>query len=173
MLLLHPTEDMTPSPLSVSRILMPLDGSPLAEEALPVAEQLASLLHSPVKLLEVVVPLYFYGDFDVSWDYAYPNYLLDFENQARAYLAGRARMLRERTITVESKVMTGSPAAAITAAAEAEPGTLIVMASHGRSGVVGALLGSIARQVVRQRGTPVLVVRPPIRSPLADQAESA
>ena len=142
------------------RIVVPLDGSELAEKALPEAEQMARLTEAPLRLVRVIdlVQLPWYGNFAAAMDYvAVQAAITDEENAAATYLREVAARLTGDGITVETEARRGPVPREIVAAAQ--PGDLIVMASHGRSGVTRWLLGSVAEEVLRHATVPVLLVR--------------
>jgi nucleotide-binding universal stress UspA family protein len=122
------------------RLLVPLDGSALAEAILPITEALARGHDAEVLLVRVAVAA------DAV--------------EAEAYLARLARTLGERGLpAVRWRVEEGEAAAAIAAAARALGADLVTMTSHGRSGLGRLLVGSVARAVVEASPVPVLVVR--------------
>ena len=134
------------------KILVPLDGSKLAELALPYAEELAARTGSQVTLLRVITS----------------SEAEDYDNN-QVYLKGVAKEVKidtkkllekpEGEIKVETAVLTGNPAEAIVDYAATKKISLIVMASHGRSGIGRWTLGSVADKVVRGGSSPVLLVR--------------
>ena len=134
------------------RILVPLDGSKLAELALPYAEELAARAGSQITLLRVITS-------SEAEDY----------DKNQVYLKGVAKEVEidtkkslekpEGEIKVETAVLTGNPAEAIVDYAATKKISLIVMASHGRSGIGRWTLGSVAEKVVRGGSSPVLLVR--------------
>jgi nucleotide-binding universal stress UspA family protein len=162
LLLLRPTGVGARKPQELRRIVVPLDGSPLAEAVLPVAEELARALAAPIVLLRVVE---FTGlAFGVEpFGSLYPDYQGIFDvlrEAAERYLASVAADLRGKGLTVETRASVGSPVESITADASEHPGSVIVMSTHGRSGWRALMLGSVARRVVLLASAPVLVVRP-------------
>ncbi len=155
------------------RILVPLDGSKLAQQALPYARAWASAKSAKVELLEVIAPLEEFAKPEVD-DYAAvgPGALGDpwpaphewsliaehFRNKAWLQLADSAAMLGDG-LKMSSKVLQGDAAEAIITEADRQPDTLIVMATHGRSGIGRWLLGSVTDKVVRHANHPTLVIR--------------
>jgi len=138
-----------------SRILLPLDGSKTAEKVLPFARLLARTLKLPVQLLEVV---------DISA--ATAHIVTDKARYLDAIIAEGERASREHLaevavtfagLHVTCKVERGRPAESIIENAEADAGTLITMATHGRSGINRWMMGSVAEKVVRLAPCPVLV----------------
>lgn len=141
-----------------SSILVPLDGSSLAEAALPHAEYLAERLGGKLVLLRVVEP--------AAPAFAYPGTvtppLLDIEpdRAAQLYLAVLAQRLCAAGMPVQTVVRQGWAADVIAYGCTEDRPSMIVMATHGRSGVARVLLGSVALEVVRRSPLPVLLVRP-------------
>jgi nucleotide-binding universal stress UspA family protein len=142
------------------RIVVPLDGSDLAEQAIDTAEGLARIVGATIHLIRVV-------DFPASsFTYVYGAMLeseamteqLDDERaRARAYLAEVARTLEERGIVATTEVRHG---VAIQELVDAmQQGDLYVLASHGRSGMARWFLGSVAEEITRRATVPVLLVR--------------
>lgn len=149
------TNDQTP-------ILVPLDGSELAERALPVAGRLAGALRRPLLLLRVIAI--------TNWAYlppgavfppeTYEHLLKDEDRAAEEYLHEAAARVDGAGSAIYSRTMRGDPAGAIIDAARERPGTLIVMASHGRTGLARFVMGSVADRVVTYGRVPVLLVHP-------------
>lgn len=127
-----------------TKILIPLDGSKLAESILPYARALAKDLGIPVDLLYVNDP-------------NEPTACAPF--MASEYLNSIVESFGG-AIAVRSVVETGNTAATIVDGAAAEPEMLIAMATHGYSGPKRWLLGSVAEKVLRAAANHVLLVRP-------------
>ena len=146
----------------LTSILVPLDGSPMAEAALPWAAELARLLSAELHLVRIVPPLVLVpGDELQGVDVAAPVLAEDLdEGAARAYLEDVAEPLRAQGLPTTSMVRTGHVAAEIVNAAEECDAGLIVMATHGRTGLARVLLGSVALQVLHREHRPLLVVGP-------------
>lgn len=144
----------------LSRIVVPLDGSPLAEGALPMAATLADLLGLPIHLVRAVDPDAVRAAVQAGGPAAAAHAASQaaVRRQADAYLAAEAQRLRDRDLAVTSEVRTGAPAAALLEAIGT--GDLTVLTSHGRGGVRRWLLGSTAEKLVRLAAGPVLLVRP-------------
>ncbi len=151
----------------LSSILVPLDGSPVAEAALPWAVELAHGFSAALHLLRVVMPLTVLpSDALQGIDLAAPVLAEDLdENAARDYLEDIARPLRAQGIPTTWDVRTGSAATGIVQEAEQRNAGLIVMATHGRTGLARVLMGSVALQVLHRGHWPLLMVRPPSRAP--------
>lgn len=145
-----------------TRILVPLDGSKLAERALPAAEELARLMRTPLHLVRVVDPtqseLSGYGIYKSVLDEGASSALLAEEGAAaHAYLERMAAREIEHGVGASSEVRHGITAHEVVAMAQ--PGDLIVMSTHGRGGLARWFLGSVAEEVVRRAPVPVLMIR--------------
>src|SRR5262249_10251606 len=140
--------------------LVPLDGSPLSETALGLAQQLATALKVPLTLLRVVETVYFFSDPAPGSAAAFQEMIDALQEATNSYLSDVERDLRSKRVTVTSIAPLGFPASEIEDYVRKNPGTLVVMATHGRTGVAGAVLGSVARRVVGSVAAPVVLVRP-------------
>jgi nucleotide-binding universal stress UspA family protein len=140
-----------------SKILVPLDGSELALEALEPAADLAAALGDDLLLLQVAEPpRYPYGE-----AYAYMPYDPTADLVAgRQYLEGVAAVLRARQLTVDVQTDAGAAAATIAQVAQEQGVDAIAMATHGRSGLARLVLGSVATGVLYQAHHPLLLVSP-------------
>ena len=135
------------------RILIPLDGSKLAEHALAYVPVLMPLGISQVDLVSVVenADRVRRGDEDEERE----------RNLLTAYQRGLAGDIRQQTgLQVESKVLSGSPAVAILQEANSVRPAYLVISTHGASGVSRWRLGSVADKVIRGAACPTLVVGP-------------
>ena len=132
-------------------ILVPLDGSTVAEQALPVAVRLAKQTNVKVLLLRAV-PF-------ASTDYEIAAPLHVKEKEAATYLQSIQERLIGDGLFVSTSVLRSDPVRAILFTAQTHHSDLIVLATHGRSGLGRLLLGSVADQVLQQTTGPVLLVR--------------
>jgi nucleotide-binding universal stress UspA family protein len=139
------------------RVLVPLDGSPLAEGILPFITEIAGPLDMAIVLLRVVTPIpptVIEGTRHVDLD--------DVEGRlaaAREYLATVAAELATRGLRTSVAVRRGEPVAEILAGARDEKADLIAMTTHGRSGLGRVLFGSVTEAVLRHSETPVFVMK--------------
>lgn len=157
-----------------ARIVVPLDGSKLAEAALPIAASLARAMSLPVRLVRAV-------DLDDVRDtiqaererergapapedeeHTYAEARQRTEKRAAAYLGETARSLQDQGLDVHMDVLQGTPVFALLEAIE--PDDLVAMTSHGRRGFRRWMLGSVAEKLVRESKGPVLLV-PTRKSP--------
>jgi nucleotide-binding universal stress UspA family protein len=130
------------------RLLVPLDGSAQAAVALPLARAVARQTGAAQRLLRVVPPAH--GGLEHRQ-----------HGEARANLARIAAELAAGGAEVDSRVRTSDHSGAeIVREAQRWPADLIVMATHGRSGMARALIGSVAQRVVSESPVPVLLLRP-------------
>ena len=148
------------------KILVPLDGSKLAECALPHVEELAKGCGTEeVILVSVTERVQGYKAFEDPGQplgqRLVPETSGKKEKQAQRYLGRIAKAMEAKGIKVNSEVLLGDPAEEIVSYA-AHPGCdIIVMSSHGRSGPSRWAYGSVADKVFRATCVPVLMVRAP------------
>ncbi len=142
-----------------SHILVPLDGSELAELALVDAVSLAKLSEAKLTLLHVVAPV----QKVLATDVGYPIYIdqqwESLRTVAQEYLHNACQRLGCDDLKIDLKVVMGPPAETIIEYAYRHPVELIVMATHGRSGLKRWMYGSVAGKVLRGANVPVLLVR--------------
>ena len=146
---------------TLKSIVVPLDGSKLAETALPSAVDLAKKLGLEIVLTRAYqIPLSNYGGAEAAY-IPNPNALMNVvKEEAGAYLEAKVNELRQNGIEkVSSILLVGSGADEIIDLARSTPDNLIAMCTPGRSGVRRWALGSVTEKVVRHSGDPVLVVR--------------
>ncbi len=170
-LLIHPEspepEAVLQPALDVRALVVPLDGSDFAESVLPSAEAFAALFDAPLVLVQCLDSPIPAGMVDPSAGFTLdmPS-LEDMVATARARLQCVADELQSRGIRATVSVVPGPyPVHAILD--EAKAGTAIAIATHGRSGMGRALLGSVTDKIVRAAAVPVLVV-PPSRNARPD-----
>jgi nucleotide-binding universal stress UspA family protein len=160
----------------IRSILLPLDGSPLSEQAVPMALAIARASGARVHAVHLYVP--FPDDMPVPELFGSIDPPEDGRFEAsRAYAAlWTERFSREPGVTARCEVMQASRrsslmrestpvAEALLDAAENRRADLIVMTTHGAGGLSRAWLGSTADAVIRRARVPVLVIRPPSESP--------
>jgi nucleotide-binding universal stress UspA family protein len=147
-----------PPAVQLTRIVVPLDGSDLAEQAVPVAAAVAADLGVPVHLMRVldVDALRATVQAGIHAAAAYLRSQEEIQRYAEEYLAEQVQQLRNRDLTATAEVLTGSPA--VTLLDAIRPDDLVVMTTHGRGGVRRWLLGSVADKLVRAAAAPVLLV---------------
>lgn len=153
--------------MEFKRILVPLDGSPLAETALTEAVDLAKRTGASLVLVRAAEAHTLTGD--------PTDAQVTVVREAEEYLAAvKARIAVEGLARVETSVWYGSAADAIVEAAVFRNTDLIVMSTHGRTGLGRLVLGSVAESVLRATKTPILLLRPhgaPVATPAARGAK--
>ena len=141
----------------MKRILVPLDGSLLAESALAVAAKLA---RSTDGMLILVQALALPVEYDSPlMPQVLPREVGDDDARVQAYLTRQASLPMLSGLPVKTAVLTAAPALSILNAATEYQADMIVMTSHGRTGVSRWVFGSVAEHVARQAHVPVLVLR--------------
>ncbi|MBF8299207.1 MAG: UspA domain protein [Dehalococcoidia bacterium] len=159
LLLVRPKAEGAPQAQRLtSALVLPLDGSDLAEAAIPAAVALAKGLKLPISLQQVVPPYgaLYAGLEPQSYD---PRIDKEIEDAAGAYLKSMVEKLRGMGVMATAEVSRGDAAGEIIDFAERFPDSMIVMSTHGRSGVGRWVLGSVAGRVVRAASVPVLLLR--------------
>ncbi len=147
-----------------ARVVIPLDGSNLAEKALPIATRLAGIIDAPIHLVRAI---------DVDnirsviheqraategpyTEETYEDARMVAEERASAYLDSIAEPIRGQGLTVNTELLQGTPSFVILWNTNEED--LVVMTSHGRHGFRRWYLGSVAEKLVREGKAPVLLV---------------
>jgi nucleotide-binding universal stress UspA family protein len=139
-------------------ILVPLDGSALAERALAHAVHVAKMFGSDITLLQVVPSAYTPPVPDLA---AVPPVTLieQLRQDAEQYLKTRQNELRSQGIAAHRTILEGPVAEAILGYAESQPIELVVMCTHGRGGLSRWVYGSVAEKVLHSIRCPVLLIR--------------
>lgn len=142
----------------IKTILVPLDGSELAEQVLPYASELARRADADLLLLTSIQPV---GIWDatataINWERE--------ERLAQEYLDAQKGRLEADGVKVRVKRQHGEAAANILETADAENVSLIAISTHGRSGLSRWLFGSVADRIVQSAHVPLLMIRPDLRA---------
>lgn len=136
------------------KLLVPLDRSPLAEQALSQASAIARASRAGIEVILVHQPVTMAGLGDAPWS-------VEALSGQEKYLESMARELAlTASVPVTHAVLRGDPVEMICARARDIAADLLVMTSHGRTGLSRAWLGSVADGVLRHASIPVLVLRP-------------
>jgi nucleotide-binding universal stress UspA family protein len=138
------------------KILVPLDGSELAEKALDHAKKLAETFDAEIILFEVSPLLPIYG----APELVTPLVVDEKQKEAaERYLTNLSEELKKRGFKVTAKVKTGQQVAVEIIDFAKESGVdLIVMCTHGHSGITRWVLGSVAHKVLTRAETPILLI---------------
>ena len=159
-LLVPPSATQHPPAFPLRRLLVPLDGTPAHEQALPAASAIAHACHADMHLVLVIPTLT-----TLSGERAVPGLLLpitmtailDLAQQGGAeYLERLAGAYRDDEVSVSAEIARGDPVPTVLDLAERHNADLIVMASHGRAGIEALLSGSVAPRIVGRTGHPLL-----------------
>ncbi|MCU0492369.1 MAG: universal stress protein [Chloroflexaceae bacterium] len=143
-----------------NHILVPLDGSRLAEQIIPHVEALATVGSTPTITLMRAVPREYPDPIEGATSHDIHDPMRQLTGEARTYLDDVASRLRSKGHTVETEVMIKPPADAIVDFASHHNVDLIAIATHGRSGVGRFMYGSVTQKVMSATSVPMLVVRP-------------
>jgi nucleotide-binding universal stress UspA family protein len=148
----------TPVPGVVDRILVPVDFSEYAREALRTAHEWAALYDAEIDVLHVVEqdlhPAFYQGGVTSIYDVE-----PDLDEKVRTKLGEFAQEVLGTTEGVEVHMTTGSAPSAITTFVEEHETDLVCLSTHGRTGLERFFLGSVAEKVVRHVSCPVLTVK--------------
>jgi nucleotide-binding universal stress UspA family protein len=151
-------QDKTVGEALLKKVIIPLDGSPLAETVLPYVIDIAKKMRLEVVLMRAyALPPSVAGE-----DYGFysADFLDQIEAEARYYLAEKVKEVQGQGLeNVSSVVNVGYGAEEIIMLARKTPDNFIAMSTHGRSGIKRWVLGSVTDRVVRHSGDPVLIIR--------------
>jgi nucleotide-binding universal stress UspA family protein len=141
------------------KILLPLDGSPMGEAALPYVKTIAQALDCEIILLRVVEAvqrIYTVGGID---HFAYTEQQIErMKNEAQQYLEKTNRQFEK--VKVSNVLRIGDAAREIIKVSDEEKVNLIAMSSYGKSGITQWVMGSVSNKVLQAGKTPILLVRP-------------
>jgi nucleotide-binding universal stress UspA family protein len=147
--------------MRIKRILVPVDFSDNSLQALDYATQLAKPFKAEILVFFVVEPVYYATPADMYGPSANLSMLLDEQRRiGREQLARLSKKLEKRGLKIRTAMQTGTPYQAIVDAAKKLKADLIVMATHGRTGLSHLLMGSVTEKVVRSAACPVLTFAP-------------
>lgn len=143
--------------IEFGKILFPTDFSDSAENASNYAISMAEKFGSKIFAVHVIEPFTYTSDLGIDMGDQYQV----MEATAKRFLEDVVTSIREKNIDVEGILLTGEPFVEIIKFAKQEQVNLIIMATHGRSGIEHILLGSTAEKVVRKSPCPVLTIKRP------------
>lgn len=144
--------------LKIKKILVPVDFSENSKKTLRYAASFAKLTAASLYLLHVVEPTIYPSDFAIG-QLTFPNIENDLRERAEAELGNLAKSDVLKALSVVTMVKDGIPFVESTAYAKDEEIDLIIISTHGHTGVEHILFGSTAEKIVRKAPCPVLVVR--------------
>src|SRR5215216_4581398 len=162
LVLVRPSEETAGRPISFGEIVVPLDGSPLAEGVLEPVTAFARLWDAEISLIQVVRPVILTSDPPLPFPVGYADLETRLRREAAEdYVRDVAERLREQGLKASGiAVLGGEVAESLLRLATPEKVALLAVATHGRGGVRRLVLGSVADKLVRAAEVPVLVVRP-------------
>jgi nucleotide-binding universal stress UspA family protein len=149
-------------PVQLKKLLVPLDGSKVSEQALPHAITLARAAGAQLTLLHVLDPLVeaSVGVRPFGLNMTHPDWVLDDAlDRVNTHLSDIAAGIANEELKVDTLAVVGYPAEAIVDEAKRTHSNMIVMATHGYSGIRRWALGSIADKVLHETSTPLLLIR--------------
>ncbi len=146
-------------PLLIRRVLVPIDFSEHSKNALQYAVSFARQFSSELVLVYVVEPAIYPADFSFG-QVALPNIENELRERGKEELEQLVKAHIGTSLPARTMIRTGKPYLEIVTAAAEENADLIIIATHGHSGMEHLLFGGTAERVVRKAPCPVLMVRP-------------
>ncbi len=146
----------------IKKVLVPIDFSDYSKSALRYAVNFAKSFDSEIILIYVVEPIIYPPDFSMG-QIAMPTFSTDWDIRAKEELDKLAKNEISNSSKVKTIIRTGKPYVEIIDTAKEEDIDLIIIATHGHSGVEHLLFGSTAEKVVRKAPCPVLTLREPVK----------
>jgi len=146
----------------INKILVPVDFSDYSKSSLKYAVNFSKYFKAEMILIYVVEPVIYPPDFSMG-QIAIPSVNSEWDQRAREELDKLAKSEIPGDVKVKTIIKTGKPFMEIIETAEEEDIDLIIIATHGHSGVEHILFGSTAEKVVRKAPCPVLTLREPVK----------
>jgi len=147
---------------TIKKVLVPIDFSDYSKSALKYAVNFAKSFNADIILIYVVEPIIYPPDFSMG-QIAMPSINTEWDDRAKDELQKLAKSEIKDIANVKTVIKTGKPFVEIIETAKEEDIDLIIIATHGHSGVEHILFGSTAEKVVRKAPCPVLTLREPIK----------
>ncbi len=148
--------------LTIKKILVPIDFSDYSKSALRYSVNFAKSFNASITLIYVVEPIIYPPDFSMG-QIAIPTVNTEWDERAKEELDKLAKTEIPAELKVKTLIKTGKPFIEIIETAKEEDSDLIIIATHGHTGVEHILFGSTAEKVVRKAPCPVLTLREPIK----------
>ncbi len=146
----------------IKKVLVPIDFSDYSKSSLRYAVNFAKKFNAEIYLIYVVEPVIYPPDFSMG-QIAIPSVNAEWDERAREELKNLAKTEIPEGVKVKTILKNGKPFLEIIDTASEENIDLIIIATHGHSGVEHILFGSTAEKVVRKAPCPVLTLREPIK----------
>lgn len=147
---------------NIKKVLVPVDFSDYSKSSLRYAVNLAKHFNAEILLIYVVEPMVYPPDFSMG-QIAIPSVDIEMDKRASEELSNLAKKEIPQDIKSKMIVKTGKPFVEIVETASEEDIDLIIIATHGHTGIEHVLFGSTAEKVVRKAPCPVLTLREPIK----------
>lgn len=147
---------------TIKKVLVPIDFSDYSKSALKYAVSFSKMFDAEMILVYVVEPVIYPPDFSMG-QIAMPSVNTEWDERAKDELEKLAKNEIIGIKNVKTMIKTGKPFVEIVETAKTEDIDLIIIATHGHSGVEHILFGSTAEKVVRKAPCPVLTLREPIK----------
>jgi nucleotide-binding universal stress UspA family protein len=148
--------------LDIKKVLVPIDFSDYSKSALKYAINFAKQFNAEIILIYVVEPIIYPPDFSMG-QIAIPSVNTEWDDRAKEELNKLAKNEIPSDLKSKTIIKTGKPFVEIIETASEEDVDVIIIATHGRSGVEHILFGSTAEKVVRKAPCPVLTLREPVK----------
>ena len=160
--------DKKNSPWPINNILVPLDGSNLGECVIPFVKEMASLIltkNAEITLFNANEPLLINADYPertmrMGWDEHVKQQTIWIEKTSREYLNNIKQKLKDTGFKVNVEVNIGNPEEMILNYATSKSVNLIILVSHGRSGITRLEYGNVADKILHRSRIPIFLVRP-------------
>lgn len=146
----------------IKKILVPIDFSNYSKNALRYASNFSKKFDAKIYLVYVVEPVIYPSDFSMG-QVTFPVTDIDLNERAKEELSTLAKEEIDENTEVETIIKTGKPFVEINETAAELDIDLIIIATHGHTGMEHLLFGSTAEKVVRKAPCPVLTLREPIK----------
>ena len=146
----------------IKKVLVPIDFSDYSKNALKYAVNFSMQFNAEMILIYVIEPVIYPPDFSMG-QIALPSVNTEWDIKAKEELNKLAKSEIPTSIKVTTVLKTGKPFVEINETAAEEDADLIIIATHGHTGVEHILFGSTAEKVVRKAPCPVLTLREPIK----------
>ena len=141
-----------------AQVIVPLDGSALAEKALPMALRVARRYERPLLLLRVIPPTRIIAAGPETYPLVQDTYDAEIREVHEYLNTLRKRLEPTENVSVQTMFLRGIPSEVILALAETKPGSALVMSTHGRTGLARLVLGSVTLSVARRASIPLFIV---------------
>ncbi|MDX9924461.1 MAG: universal stress protein [Ignavibacteriaceae bacterium] len=146
----------------ISKVLVPIDFSEYSKNAFKYSVDFVKLFDAELFLIYVVEPIIYPADFSLG-QVAIPSIDIDMQKKAEDELNSLAKQFIKNNLKYKVVIKTGKPFVEINEYAREQDIDMIIMATHGHTGVEHLLFGSTAEKVVRKAPCPVLTLREPIK----------